>query len=375
MIDREKSLLPQTQITLSLENEREELIKQFKEKENELYRKINELRTIYHKKIDEVNMKLNNKKKKREKQFKYISKCCVDECRGYLQVKTVRVGDGKDEVDEDDRKEKIKMCGLCKTTVCFHCEKDINIYEFDTHTCDEGDVETLKMIQKDTKNCPSCTIPIHKIDGCDQMYCVECHTAFSWITGKIETGVIHNPHYYQYQKQINNGQIPRNPGDNPYMNGCVENNILRYYTLTNLIQKEDNYTKTFLGNCHRLWGHVDMVVIPKYNGVATNHYKEKYRKDYLNNKIDEKKWKISIKSLMKKEEKYKHYYDVLVMFKNTLKDIFDNLSVEKKDYGKYVKQIETLISYVNDQFCSIGYYYKNVCPQICVEKNGNVDIR
>jgi hypothetical protein len=30
------------------------------------------------------------------------------------------------------------------------------------------------------------------------MFCTQCNTAFSWISGEIELGLVHNPHYYEY---------------------------------------------------------------------------------------------------------------------------------------------------------------------------------
>ena len=77
------------------------------------------------------------------------------------------------------------------------------------HECKKEDVETAKMIMKETKGCPKCGRYL-QIDGCDQM----CKTPFSWRTGKIVKGVIQST-LLSVAREINNGKIPRNPGDNP----------------------------------------------------------------------------------------------------------------------------------------------------------------
>ena len=56
---------------------------------------------------------------------------------------------------------------------------------------------------------------ITKIDGCDQMWCVSCHTAFSWRTGQAASGIVHNPHFYEWQRRQGGGEAPRVPGDIP----------------------------------------------------------------------------------------------------------------------------------------------------------------
>jgi len=71
-------------------------------------------------------------------------------------------------------------------------------------------VESVKLKKKDTMGCPSCGVRIYKIEGCDQMWCVECHTPFSYKTGDIVKGVVHNPHYYEYIREHGENNL-RNP--------------------------------------------------------------------------------------------------------------------------------------------------------------------
>ena len=42
------------------------------------------------------------------------------------------------------------------------------------------------------------------------MWCIKCHQAFSWKTGAIDNGPVHNPHYYQWMKE--GGGIQHQPG-------------------------------------------------------------------------------------------------------------------------------------------------------------------
>ena len=125
----------------------------------------------------------------------FIMPCRNQTCRGFLNKKY--------------------KCEICDCHTCPHClefiDKD-DSYTFKTHKCKEENVESAKMIKKDTKPCPKCGTRIHKIDGCDQMWCTECKIAFSWKKGTIEKGTIHNPHYYQWLKN-DNGNLQRNPLD------------------------------------------------------------------------------------------------------------------------------------------------------------------
>jgi len=125
-------------------------------------------------------------------------KCGLPECGGFLTSRW--------------------RCPVCETYTCNLCGV---AKTGQTHDCDPGDVATMTLLRNDTKACPKCSVPIHKIDGCSQMFCVQCHTAFDWNTLRIERGRIHNPHYYEIQRQLANGrEIPREVGDIPA--GCAD---------------------------------------------------------------------------------------------------------------------------------------------------------
>lgn len=120
-----------------------------------------------------------------------IVQCIVPDCKGFL---------------DNDYK-----CGLCGIKVC----KDCHVHLEDGHECKPENVESVKAIANETRPCPTCRTPIFKTIGCDQMFCTQCHTAFSWETGAIETGRLHNPHYYEWVRQRNQGNAPREMGDVP----------------------------------------------------------------------------------------------------------------------------------------------------------------
>jgi len=127
-----------------------------------------------------------------EKSVSNGRKCSDPECRGYLSTQW--------------------KCGLCEKWACHECHV-IKGYTRDAdHNCDPDTLATARLLDKDTKPCPKCSTPIHKIEGCDQMWCTQCHTGFSWKRGTIENRV-HNPHYYEWQRQNNGGRAPRNVGD------------------------------------------------------------------------------------------------------------------------------------------------------------------
>jgi hypothetical protein len=131
--------------------------------------------------LPDDNHTTNHTTKPKEYTNQYHGKCPSTDCRGFISATDY-------------------TCGICNTKICPDCHATVE--QSSTHTCNPATVETIKAISKETKPCPTCHVPIYKIDGCSQMWCVQCHTAFCWNTGNIETQ-IHNPHYYEWMRKQN----------------------------------------------------------------------------------------------------------------------------------------------------------------------------
>lgn len=117
--------------------------------------------------------------------------CPADDCAGFLS--------------SDFR------CLKCSCLVCKHCHVILPNVSKD-HTCKEEDKATVKLIKTDSKNCPKCAVFIHRIFGCNQMFCTNCKSVFDWVSLRIINGPVHNPHYFEYMASRAGSEDPAAAG-------------------------------------------------------------------------------------------------------------------------------------------------------------------
>ena len=152
----------------------------------ELERQIRALRDSRTSRERNIERALNGETiEKEEEKNKYQRACPNNDCNGFLSSQW--------------------KCGVCNIWVCKDCFEIKGDTKDAEHTCDPNTLLTAQALKKETKPCPNCHCSIYKISGCDQMWCTQCHIAFSWRTGKKVRGHVHNPHYYQW---INTGGQP-----------------------------------------------------------------------------------------------------------------------------------------------------------------------
>jgi len=345
LFDREKALLPITQNDVLIEKERRNIKIQMKDNLEEQYKlkiklsRLNNEHRILNNRYHTIETGESSTSSSSEVK-KFIRKCPVADCRGFLSTKW--------------------KCGTCETNICNKCNEVNDITHIE---CKPENVATMELINKDTKPCPKCGTMIFKISGCLQIFCVDCHTAWSWDTGRIETGVIHNPHYYDFLRKQNNGIIPRNPGDVP----CGR--LPDYYYLQQSFRTKKFILKSEItvqiSNVHQLISHIQRVELRRYQLRDNNTFK-KERVLYLLNELSENDFKKTLQQREKRNDKNREFSQVYQMFidvgTDTLIKIFEATSSD--EVIVHTKVFEPLTKYFNESLCRIAKRYKCVYPGI-----------
>ena len=138
----------------------------------------------------------------------------------------------------------------------------------------------------------------------------QCHTTFDWNTGEIETGVVHNPHYYEFHRR--NGTLQRNPGDVP----C--GGIPTVYQLV-------SFGNDAL-NLHRLIQHIQNTR-PRVDQDPNR----KNRIEYMLGGLSDEQFKFRIQCAEKAREKQRDIYNVLDMFTTVATDLLQVSLMGPKD--------------------------------------------
>jgi len=286
----------------------------------------------------------------KEEARKFIMPCGNAECRGYLSTKY--------------------KCELCEHHTCAKCFEHLGLLkeEESGHECKPENIESAEFIRKQSKPCPCCGTRISKIDGCDQMWCTQCHKAFSWNTGKIVTGPVHNPHFYQYQRE--HGGLARAPGDVP----C--GGLPSYYDLNQKIavvalpRTEQDFFYNTVMKIHRLQNHFnDTYMEGLRRAIPTENHYEKQRIAYILNRLSREELANRVFALDADRKKNVAILQVCEVFTTVGTDMFRRIIVSEKkgeffatELKQRVAEYDTLRHYVNEQLKEISMTY-GICVQ------------
>ena len=271
----------------------------------------------------------------------FTQKCPTTDCEGFLSTQW--------------------KCGLCDGSFC----KDCHETKADDHECNPDLVASVKAIKKEAKPCPRCASQISKIDGCDQMWCTQCHTAFSWNTGNIETHVVHNPHYFQWMRE-NGNILPRAPGDNPDPNiACGGVNSL--LVCLRQIRTANQYipaTTKFVDNMYeniRSFQHITQIEIPRLRRILDQTAREDERRQMrvkrMVNEITDEEWKKTLQRDEKEQLRTQSRLQLLEMYATAGMEIIGQLQVNPNNIDTVCKQLTALYQFTETSNRKISKAY------------------
>lgn len=285
-----------------------------------------------------LNLQIDNPNEIEEKK-EPVYPCSVSECRGFLSQEGHKL-----------------VCGICKARHCISCRTKAD----DEHKCNKETLETIKLLDKETKPCPKCHIPIYKTSGCDQMWCVKCHTAFSWNTGQIESGHIHNPHYWQYMQTQGRDLEAVRRMNNPNREGadCID--------LDDVVRATGS--ARFASICtllmHLRYGEYNYHEVRDY--ISANR---DIRREYLLNKLSLDKFKKEIYKREKRRWYNIEMRQIFTMVYDSSKDLIINAYQTYAHTQEYIGrlrdalgEVNKIVEYAIDQNKSICNKYGYVCP-------------
>lgn len=361
LFDQEKALLPATQPLVEEKLAKQKLTKQLIDL-NLLIEDLSKQKRELERQIHYGNIYQKDEKER----ARFVRQCPANNCRGFLSTQW--------------------KCGICEQWSCPECHELKGPTRDCEHNCDPNNVETAKLLANDSKPCPKCQSLIFKISGCDQMWCTQCHTAFSWKTGKLETK-IHNPHFYEWQRKNGGGIAPRNPGEiecgrelDYFVTDRIQTLAKKHTDLYNLeqekyvlwgnktVRNKHTYSESIIKICEiiRHIMHNNRVELPNFQTdyVVRN---QDLRIKYLENLISEDEFKMMIQRNDKKNRKNVEIAQVLQLANTAATDIIYRLmdNLEKSNSGEhninsYFEELDEIINYCNDIFKNISFTYSTV---------------
>ena len=357
LLNREKSLMPGTQIYVTLQKEKNNVREEIKILDTErskllllLNKKQTEI-TFLHTKIhtmtidnmfggNTVSVEVEKERKK------FIRKCPMNECRGFLSQQW--------------------KCGTCDTKICNNCNEE----KEENHICEPGNVASMELLNKDTKPCPECGTMIFRISGCPQMFCTDCHCAWNWNTGLVEKGIIHNPHYYDFLRNGGNLNPGRNHGDIPC--GGLPDVYTMRISFTRIRQFFPEIIITNLYSFHNCITHIQNHEIRNLTPV-TEETTRAIRIQFMLHQIADDEFKKTLQQYEKDYNKRLDFNNIYQMFVDVSSDIFRQLieyirinkeNVQKIFFDDNLLILTNLKEYFNDNLKKIAKNYKCVYPGI-----------
>jgi len=177
-------------------------------------------------------------------------------------------------------------------------------------------------------------------------FCIDCHTAWNWNTGRIERGIVHNPHFFEWQRR-HGGRVERNPQD--IVCGGLPNRLGWDYPQHlrdrfNPVLRVIHHIRENRVQERREWQRVRGGRGPPQEKDHTD-----IRIRYLEGSVDEKQWGRMLMARNRLYRKHETYFNIHQMFVLAATDIIQRLMAQRNQAKACYAELMELRAYYNRQ--------------------------
>ena len=279
-----------------------------------------------------------------EKESSVMCPCPAGECRGFVTRRK-------------------HQCGVCGVKVCHRCLQTED--DDDIHMCEEEHVQSAELILATTKPCPKCASRIHKIEGCDQMWCTNCNTPFSWKSGKEIVGrTIHNPHFYEWTRQQNTAQQQQQPRQLADCEGLPDmQHVIQHLDVVfpDATAPTNNFVR-MVSSTHRKCVHLGEVEITRDTDTTQFRTNLDVRVQWLQNEITDTKFEKTLLRRHNQRIVHQHTNQVYGLVVTLCSDVFHRLLRENENTEQirtsYLAEFNEISKYANTRLDKLERIYK-----------------
>lgn len=336
LYEREVSMLPETQPYVAQElkrRENAELLASMWKERTSLKRKMNEIDRTMSEVRNNMTPPLDA-----DARSEFVHQCGSDTCDGFLSTAW--------------------KCRKCHGWTCSDCGV-FKGHNPEGHVCKNEDKASMEAIKKDSRRCVGCGIYVHKISGCNQMYCTVCHTAWDYRTGKKVNGTIHNPHYIEMRRNLN--LLARDINDVPCGGAPSVGELKMAFR-----QNDNMYIQ--LGGLLRVVMHLQHEELRRYPDRVDVNDNRDLRVKHTLGEIERAEMKRKIQQREKKNLKNRDINMILQMFITTTSDLLrqavNNKEIRLPTASMILQNIKRLVKYTNGELGKVATRMGSVVPCI-----------
>lgn len=327
--DIEMAMMPPTQAHMQCQKEADE----FEDEARRLQRAAAELSQRA------TNLRLGQSSEATQRRKETTGRPCSREgCNGYFVHDTVNG---------------VMHCPQCRNAICSHCREDVDIARtVDAaewaegankygHACDPDILANVRSIldSNDTRMCPRCSQPIHRTEGCAQMLCIECGTAFDWRTGAIDQGPIHNPHLRQYGERMGRSldQLQRRPCE------AAAAGAVGFYDVDRAVRGLPQ--RTLLLAAQRVCTHMERVTLRTLRESVDKYRPNRFETNLdlrirlLNHDIEDVRFKDLVKDRYRRFERSQQKFQIIEAFVEMASDVLRGMVRRAKTPVQAVEEL------------------------------------